>query len=119
TGLSDHSIGDSTVEDRMDDIRAVMDAVGSQQAVVMGWSEGGTFSAVFAATYPERTRALIVYAGGARFLKAPDFPIGWTPEDEVTFNNYIRESWGSGLATYVVIPSRANDEAFRKWFGRY
>jgi len=119
TGLSDHSIGDSTVEDRMDDIRAVMDAVGSEQAVVMGWSEGGTFAAVFAATYPERTRALIMYAAGARFVSAPDFPLGWTVESRELFDTYLRDSWGSGFAATVVVPSRGDDEAFRKWFGRY
>jgi pimeloyl-ACP methyl ester carboxylesterase len=119
TGLSDHSVGASTVEDRMDDIRAVMDAAGSQQAVVMGWSEGGTFAAVFAATYPERTRALISYAAGARFVSAPDFPLGWGPEMRVVFDSYVRESWGSGLAARFVVPSRANDEAFTRWFGRY
>jgi len=119
TGLSDHSVGNSTVEDRMDDIRAVMDAAGSEQAVVMGWSEGGTFAAVFAATYPERTRALISYASGVRFVQAPDFQLGWAPEMREVFDTYVRESWGSGLASYFVVPSRANDEAFRRWFGRY
>jgi pimeloyl-ACP methyl ester carboxylesterase len=119
TGLSDHSVGASTVEDRMDDIRAVMDAAGSEQAVVMGWSEGGTFGAVFAATYPERTRALISYAAGARFTSAPDFQLGWDPEMRAVFDSYVRESWGSGLAAQFVVPSRANDEAFLRWFGRY
>ena len=119
TGLSDHSVGDSTVEDRMDDIRAVMDAAGSKQAVVMGWSEGGSFAAVFAATYPERTRALISYAAGARFVQAPDFPLGWALEMREVFDQYVRESWGSGLASYFVVPSRADDEGFRRWFGRY
>jgi pimeloyl-ACP methyl ester carboxylesterase len=119
TGLSDHSIGNSTLEDRMDDIRAVMDAAGSEQAVVMGWSEGGQFAAVFAATYPERARALIMYAAGARFTRAPDFPFGWQPDMRELFDAYIRESWGTGLAAQLVVPSRAEDEAFLKWFGRY
>lgn len=119
TGLSDRSIGASSIEDRMDDIRAVMDAAGSEQAAVMGWSEGGTFAAMFAATYPARTRALILYASGARFRWAPDFPISWPPEVEQVFENYLATSWGKGLAAPVVVPSRAKDEEFVRWFGRY
>ncbi|MEX2556056.1 MAG: adenylate/guanylate cyclase domain-containing protein [Actinomycetota bacterium] len=119
TGLSDRSIGASSIEDRMDDIRAVMDAAGSEQAAVMGWSEGGTFAAMFAATYPARTRALILYASGARFRWAPDFPISWPPEVEQVFENYLETSWGKGLGASVVVPSRAKDEEFVRWFGRY
>ncbi|MFY9588415.1 MAG: adenylate/guanylate cyclase domain-containing protein [Actinomycetota bacterium] len=119
TGLSDRSIGASTLEERMDDIRAVMDAAESDQAVVMGWSEGGTFGAMFAATYPERTRALILYAAGARFMQAPDFPHGWAPEARELFETYLRNHWGSGIATSFVVPSRADEPGFRQWFGRY
>jgi pimeloyl-ACP methyl ester carboxylesterase len=119
TGLSDRSIGASTLEDRMDDIRAVMDAAESEKAVVMGWSEGGTFAAMFAATYPDRTRALIIYAGGARFSRTPDFPFAVAPELVDAFVKYVRESWGSGLGSYIVVPSRAGDEEFRRWWGRY
>jgi pimeloyl-ACP methyl ester carboxylesterase len=119
TGLSDRSVGASTLEERMDDIRAVMDAAGSEQAVIMGWSEGGTFGAMFAATYPERTKALILYAAGARFLRSPDFPLGWPPEAREGFERYLREYWGSGLGVSFVVPSRADDAGFRKWFGRY
>jgi pimeloyl-ACP methyl ester carboxylesterase len=119
TGLSDRSIATSSLEDRMDDIRAVMDAVGSEQAAVMGWSEGGTFAAMFAATYPARTRALILYASGARFRWAPDFPIAWPPEVEQMFETYLETSWGSGFGASLVVPSLANDEEFVRWFGRY
>ena len=119
TGLSDRTIGASTLEERMDDVRAVMDAAGSEQAVVMGWSEGGTIAALFAATYPERTRALIIYAGLARSMTAEDFPFGHAPEFRDAFETYLREAWGSGLGAYFAVPSRAGDEAFRKWFGRY
>ena len=72
TGLSDRAAGASTLEERMDDVRAVMDAVSSESAAVMGWSEGGTIAALFAATYPERTRALILYGAAARFMQGPD-----------------------------------------------
>lgn len=119
TGLSDRSIGASSIEDRMDDIRAVMDAAGSEQAAIMGWSEGGTFAAMFAATYPARTRALILYASGARFRWAPDFPIAWPPELEQAFESYLETSWGKGLGATIVVPSRGQDEEFVRWFGRY
>ena len=118
TGLSDRSVGASTLEDRMDDIRAVMDAAGSQQAVVMGWSEGATFAGMIAATYPERTRALVMYAGAAMFRNAPDFPAA-TPQMEEAFITYVKKYWGSGLAANLVVPSRANEEEFIRWWGRY
>src|SRR2546428_13337803 len=76
TGLSDRDVGDSTLEDRMDDLRAVLEAAGSERAAVMGFSEGGPLSMLFAATYPERVRALILYATFARARGAPDCPQG-------------------------------------------
>ena len=119
TGLSDRSVSSSSLEDRMDDIGAVMDAAGSERAALMGWSEGGTFAAMFAATYPERTRALVLYASGARFKRAPDFDVAWGDEVEEMFLAYLRDSWGSGMAAHIVVPSRAKDEDFVRWFGRY
>ena len=119
TGLSDRAPGASTLEERMDDVRAVMDAVGSDSAAVMGWSEGGTIASLFAATYPERTRALILYASAARFLKAPDYPHGLPTEATEGFRRYARDHWGEGYGAYIAVPSRADDDAFRRWFGRY
>jgi pimeloyl-ACP methyl ester carboxylesterase len=66
SGLSDRSVGAATVEDRADDIRAVMDAAGSERASLLGWSEGGTIAAYFAATSPERVEGLVLYAAGAK-----------------------------------------------------
>ena len=119
TGLSDRAPGASTLEERMDDVRAVMDAVGSESAAVMGWSEGGSIATLFAATYPERTRALILYASAARFLQGVDYPHGVDPEAAEAFKRYIRDMWGQGYGAYIAVPSRADDEAFRRWFGRY
>jgi len=82
TGMSDRVSGAPPLETRMDDVRAVMDAAGSERAAVMGWSEGTAMSALFAATYPDRTWALILYGGVARRLRAPDYPWGRT-EPEV------------------------------------
>ena len=119
TGLSDRSIGASSLEDRMDDIRAVMDAASSKEAVVFGWSEGGTFAAMFAATYPERTRALVCHASGARFTNTADFSVALGDDMVKSFETYLHHGWGSGLAAYIIVPSRADDEAFRRWYGRY
>ena len=76
TGLSDRNVGVPTLEERMDDVRAVMDAVGSERAVLMGISEGAPMCILFAATYPERTEALVLYGGMARATEAPDYPVG-------------------------------------------
>jgi pimeloyl-ACP methyl ester carboxylesterase len=77
TGLSDRVAGVPTMEERMDDIRAVMDAAGSERAVLVGLSEGATLAALFAAAYPERAAALILYGGIASFVRRPDYP--WRP----------------------------------------
>src|SRR3990167_8215844 len=69
-----------TLEQRMDDVRAVMDAVGSERAALFGVSEGGPMAFLFAATYPDRTRAIVLYGEYARLAWAPDYPWGFTPE---------------------------------------
>ena len=76
TGMSDRAEGIANLETRMDDVRAVMDAAGSERAAVFGTSEGGPMSTLFAATYPERTWALILFASFPRVMWAPDFPSG-------------------------------------------
>lgn len=78
TGMSDRVPGVATLETRMDDVRAVMDAAGSERAAVIGWSEGVAMTALFGATYPERAWALVLYGGKARTLRAPDYPFGPT-----------------------------------------
>ena len=81
TGMSDPVSGAPTLETRMDDVRAVMDAAGSRRAALFGLSEGASMSALFAATYPERTAALVLRSAFARTLWAPDYPWGRTEED--------------------------------------
>src|SRR5215217_2446220 len=76
TGLSDPVAGPATLEERVDDLRAVMDDVGSDRAAVLGVSEGGSMAMLFAAQHPERTRALVLYATTPRFTAAPGFPAG-------------------------------------------
>jgi class 3 adenylate cyclase/pimeloyl-ACP methyl ester carboxylesterase len=81
TGLSDRGIAASTLEERTDDIRAVMDAAGSERAVILGDSEGGCMACVFAATYPERTRGIVLWGTQARWVKTDDYPWGFDPVD--------------------------------------
>src|SRR5215213_4571411 len=79
-GLSDRVPGAPTLEQRLDDARAVLDAVGSTTAALLGMSEGGPMSVLFAATYPTRTSALILFGTFARFMEAPDYPFGTSTE---------------------------------------
>jgi pimeloyl-ACP methyl ester carboxylesterase len=95
TGLSDRPTKMATLEQRTDDIRAVMDAVGSPQATVMGMSEGASMACLFAATYPERTRSLIVWGGQARWVKTDDYPWGLTPEEYALLIEKVQEEWPS------------------------
>jgi pimeloyl-ACP methyl ester carboxylesterase len=81
TGLSDRVGGAPTLEERSDDIRAVMDAAGSERAVLFGGSEGVPMSVVFAASHPERVTALVLYGGAARSIWAPDYPYGPTERE--------------------------------------
>ena len=85
TGMSDPTTGPPTMDERMDDIRAVMDATGSSRATVFGVSEGGTLSLLFAHRHPERAQALILYGSWARRLMAPDYPWGLRPDELEAF----------------------------------
>jgi pimeloyl-ACP methyl ester carboxylesterase len=96
TGLSDR-VAVATLEERMDDLRAVMDDVGSQRAAVFGSSEGGAMSILFAATYPQRVSALVLYGAYARIAWAPDYPDGVPEEVSVDGLRHLEENWGRGL----------------------
>jgi len=121
TGLSDR-VADSalpTLEQRMDDVRAVMDAAGSTRAALFGVSEGGPLSALFAATYPMRTSALIMYGGYAKWIRDVDYP--WAPsreDHEAAFKAY-EEHWGTPIGLKVLAPSVASDERWRQWWGQH
>lgn len=95
TGLSDPMVGIADMETRMDDVRAVLDAVGSKRAAVVGQSEGGPLSALFAATYPERTLALVLWAAAPRFTRAPGFPYGPTREEYLAEVERNVRRWGT------------------------
>src|SRR5262252_4181710 len=119
TGMSDRSAEQFSLETRMDDLRAVMDAAGSQRAVLFGISEGGPMSLLFAATYPERTAALVLYGSFARAAWAPDYPWGSTQEEFEGFIAGRRETWGTGASSQQFAPSLTDDPAFREWCAGY
>lgn len=118
TGLSDRGGPTPTLEQRMDDVRAVMDAVGSAKAVICGVSEGSAMSILFAATYPERTTALVIYGGFARIAWAPDYPCGRTADEMEVRIAAIRTTWGTGAGAARMNPSLARDDAYREWFAQ-
>jgi class 3 adenylate cyclase len=108
TGMSDHVTGTPTLEERMDDIRAVMDAAGSQRAAVFGVVEGAPMSALFAATYPDRTAALVLRSGFARTLWAPDYPWGRTEEQYRADVESERRIYGSRSEAEAFVREQAN-----------
>jgi pimeloyl-ACP methyl ester carboxylesterase/class 3 adenylate cyclase len=102
TGMSDRVAGMPPLEERMDDVRAVMDAAGSEKAALVGISEGGPLSLVFAATYPERISSLVLWGTGACFTGAPDYPVQW-PEGWDSIAQRMEENWGSGLVLSMLV----------------
>lgn len=120
TGLSDRVTELSTLEERMDDLRAVMDAVGSEKAVLFGHSEGGSVSALFAATYPKRTISLITFGIFAKRIYSPNYPWAPTNEERQVVYDMIENSWGSGeMKLESLAPSKANDRVFMDWLANY
>lgn len=121
TGLSDRVPPSAlpTLEERMDDVRAVMDAVGSKRAALCGVSEGGVMSALFAATYPERTAALVMIGTYAKRIRDAGYPWGPTEAEREKFLDQIREQWGGPVGLEERAPSVASDPQFREWWAAY
>jgi class 3 adenylate cyclase/alpha-beta hydrolase superfamily lysophospholipase len=115
TGLSDRPSGQPpTLEQRMDDVRAVMDAAQSERATLFGISEGGALSMLIAATYPERVPALVLYGSYGHF------PSWVLPPDKFdAFIDMIDREWGTGNSLHVFAPSKATDQRFRQWWARF
>ena len=119
TGLSDPVPGVSTLEDKMEDLHAVLDAVGSAKAALLGISEGGPMSILFAATYPERTSAMVLYGS------TPEFSYrGMLSEPRRRFYAEVRrkfdsmvDHWGEGEMVDIFVPSLAADEGMRRTLG--
>ncbi|MDP9342084.1 MAG: adenylate/guanylate cyclase domain-containing protein [Actinomycetota bacterium] len=126
SGMSDRVPIDQlpTLEVRMDDVRAVMDAVGTERAAVMGTSEGGPMAALFAATYPDRALALVLYATYPRAIKDDEFPEGWlAPKDAAGDAEWIEKTWTEGA--FDSIPegfaeglTPEEQERVARWWGR-
>src|SRR4051794_1605419 len=95
TGMSDRGTHDFTLEQRMHDVQAVLDAIGCKQAALFGVSEGGPMSLLYAATYPHRTSALVIYGSYAKRSPAPDYPFGWDDQQWQRVLDDIEENWGS------------------------
>jgi pimeloyl-ACP methyl ester carboxylesterase/DNA-binding winged helix-turn-helix (wHTH) protein len=121
TGLSDRVPPRllPTLEERMDDVRAVMEAVGSERAAILGISEGGPMSALFAATYPEKTLGLIMIGSYARRLRDIDYPWGPTAEAREEYFESLREAWGGPIGLEERAPTLAQDAEFRQWWATY
>ncbi len=118
-GMSDRVPGATTLEERMDDIRAVMDAVGSERAAVMGESEGGPLSMLFAAAHPERTVGLVLQGAEVRERRDAEWPWGeGTDEEAEAYYASIPERWGRGNGFKLLVPSVGDVEWGRAWFGR-
>jgi len=118
TGMSDR-VNDAelpTPEERMDDVRAVMDAAGSTRAAILGWSEGGWMACLFAATYPARVRALVLHATYPRAVQDESFPEGWIPHTRM--NEYVEETeraWTQGAPEWGPVPATEDMAAVRRW----
>ncbi len=119
TGLSDRVAETPDLRQRIDDVRAVMRAVGSERAIVMGVSEGGPMSALFAATFPQKTRGLIIYGGYARRAWAPDYPWAPKPEARARFLRDIEANWGGVVDLATIAPSQVDDPTFCEWWATY
>jgi pimeloyl-ACP methyl ester carboxylesterase len=117
TGLSDPVVGAPTLDERMDDVRAVMDAAGSEAASIFGVSEGGPLSLLFTATHPERVRHLIIFGSGPRFTPSADYP--WSaPGLEHPLWGKSLEHWGEGRLVDIMAPSYADNARARELFAR-
>ncbi len=114
TGLSDQVSELPGMDQRMDDVSAVMDAVGIERAAIFGISEGGSLATLFAASHPERSKALIIYGGFAQFSD-------WIPTQEAMeiLFQYIDKSWGSGEGWLKFAPTKEGDLAFQQWWGKF
>jgi pimeloyl-ACP methyl ester carboxylesterase len=119
TGLSDRVAGMPILEERLDDVRAVMDQAGFKRAALLGMSEGGSMCGLFAATYPERTTALVLYGAFAKRLRAEDYPWAPTAEARQAWIDTLAGGWGEGAELETLAPSVAHDAAFARWYASY
>lgn len=119
TGLSDRDTELPTLEQQTDDVRAVMDAAGSQRATLLGASEGGPMCTTFAISYPDRTRALVLVGTGACWMRKDDYPLGIPAGILDAFIARAGAAWGTGISADLFAPSVAADPAFRRSWARF
>jgi len=117
TGMSDPIVRLPTEREQVDDVRAVMEAAGSNRAALFGYSAGGMLCVMFAATYPQRATALVTFNAPVKYLSSPDFPWGWSQERFERSLSDVAESWAD--AAEIRNPSLLGDEQYRKWAMRY
>jgi pimeloyl-ACP methyl ester carboxylesterase/class 3 adenylate cyclase len=118
-GLSDRGSEPPFLEAQMDDMSAVMGAAGSESAVIFGGARGGAMSMLFAATYPERVRALVLYAGVAKTVRSPDFPYGKSAQDQQVFFDRFVAEMGTGQNLDLQGPGGLGDPRFVRWWARF
>jgi len=118
TGMSDPISATTTLEDQMEDLDAVLDAVGSERAALLAQAEGSPMAILYAATHPERTGALVLYAGMARTTAAPGYEWPGTPAEREARIAEIFAHWGTGERLARIAPSHADDVALRRWLGQ-
>jgi DNA-binding SARP family transcriptional activator/pimeloyl-ACP methyl ester carboxylesterase len=114
TGLSDRPAGVQTLEERMEDARAVLDAVGLERVHVLGWSEGGPLAMLLAATHPQRVESLVLYGTQACFRREPDYPWGATEEKRQSFSAQVAREWGA-LAFASHFAPGGDDQFLGRW----
>lgn len=119
TGLSDRDVGFPTLDERMDDLTAVMNAAGSKHAAFFGLSEGGNLALLFAASFPEKTSHLILFGCFARRLWTPDYPWAPKPEAREAWIQKNEVNWGESADVSMLAPSRTNDAAFNERLSTY
>jgi DNA-binding SARP family transcriptional activator/pimeloyl-ACP methyl ester carboxylesterase len=120
TGMSDRAAGTSSLEERMEDVRAVMQAAGSSRAVLFGYSEGAPMSILFAATYPERVTALILASASARWFPAPGYPCGQGVQEMYdSLRDIAAHRWGQGESIEWYLPGLAHSARARQLLGRF
>jgi class 3 adenylate cyclase len=118
TGLSDPLAGAQTLEDQIEDLLAVIDAAGARRPALFAQAEGATMAALFAASHPERVRALVLYAGMARMTAAPGYEWPGSDAERGARLDEIAEHWGDGTRVDLLAPSVAPDPALRRWFAK-
>lgn len=117
-GLSDRLGRPPTLEEAMDDLKAVIEAVGFERPALFGVSEGGPMSALYAATYPAQVSALIFFGTFARMVSAPDFPHGIAEAAMDRWGEVVQRDWGGPVALDLWAPSRVGDRDFERWWAR-